>query len=136
MSDRKARRQEERRLDKSGGRSAIPEVKRQLAGAVVWIALGLCAINLVIYWGVTQHEFIDLDDAAYIYQNPHVVAGMTWDSVKWAFATGYESYWHPLTWLSHMLDVQLLGLMNPGAHHAVSLLLHMLSTVLLFIALH
>ncbi len=136
MSDRKARRQKERGLDRPVGGSAAPEVRRRLSGALAWIALGLCAINLAIYSGLTQHEFIDLDDAVYIYQNPHVVAGVTWDSVKWAFRTGYEAYWHPLTWLSHMLDVQLLGLMNPGAHHAVSLLLHMLSTVLLFVALH
>ena len=98
------------------------------------MAAGLCAINLAIYSGVGQHQFIDLDDAAYIYQNPHVAGGLSWDAVAWALGTGYLTYWHPLTWMSHMLDVQLFG-MKAGPHHLVSLLFHMLSTLLLFGAL-
>jgi protein O-mannosyl-transferase len=137
MSDQKARRHRERTLAKVDGRStpdSATEVRRFRSTAALWIAVGLCAINLVIYSGVIHHDFIDLDDAAYIYQNPHVVAGVTWDSVKWAFRSGNPSYWHPLTWFSHMLDVHLFGL-NAGGHHAASLLLHMLSTLLLFGAL-
>jgi hypothetical protein len=105
------------------------------SGAAVWVAAGLCAINLAIYAGVVRHEFIDLDDGVYVYRNPNVSAGLTWDSVVWAFRTGYQANWHPVTWLSHMLDVQLFG-MNAGAHHAINLLLHMLNTVLLFGLLH
>jgi tetratricopeptide (TPR) repeat protein len=96
-----------------------------------WVVAGLCALNLLIYSGVIAHPFIDLDDGAYIYLNPHVAAGLTWDSAVWAFRTGYQANWHPLTWLSHMLDVQLFG-MNAGPHHAVNLLLHTLNTILLF----
>ncbi len=137
MRERKARRQDVRASTKLDGRpapSSTPEV-RPSPGSATWIAAGLCVINVAIYAGVMHHEFIDLDDAAYIYLNPHVSAGFNWHSVVWAFRSGYPSYWHPLTWFSHMLDVRLFG-MNAGAHHAVSLLLHMLSTLLLFGALH
>jgi protein O-mannosyl-transferase len=144
MRERKARRQKERVAAKADGRSSLTSpsgvgaafaATAGLSRRAVWIALGLCAINLAIYSGVTHHQFIDFDDAAYLYLNPHVSGGFSWNSAAWAFQTGYQANWHPLTWLSHMLDVQLFG-MNAGAHHGVSLLLHMLSTLLLFAALY
>ena len=92
---------------------------------------GLVAINLVAYAPVRRYGLVDYDDQAYIVDNPHVGAGLTLASVRWAFTTGYMANWHPLTWLSHMLDVQLFGT-NAGAYHAVNLLFHILNTLLLF----
>jgi tetratricopeptide (TPR) repeat protein len=77
---------------------------------------------------------VNFDDPAYVSENGRVLAGLSWDNVKWAFTTGYFGNWHPLTWLSHMLDVQLFGL-DPGLHHLHSLLLHTGSVLLLWLAL-
>ncbi|NTW57717.1 MAG: tetratricopeptide repeat protein [Nitrospirae bacterium] len=94
------------------------------------LVLATCAV----YWQVGNHQFVNLDDAKYILENPRVRAGLTGDGLIWAFTSTYASNWHPLTWLSHMLDVQLFGL-NPGAHHLVNLLFHAVNTVLLFLLL-
>ncbi|HEX8943119.1 MAG TPA: tetratricopeptide repeat protein, partial [Gemmatimonadaceae bacterium] len=96
-----------------------------------WVALGLVALNISVYASVWRSEFVRFDDPDYVTQNPHVTAGLTWQGFKWALTTGHAANWHPLTWLSHMLDVQLFG-MNAGAHHAVNLVLHVLNTLLLF----
>ena len=80
------------------------------------------------------HEFVALDDPAYVTANPHVAGGLTWQNVSWAFTATHAANWHPLTWLSHMLDVQLFG-MSARAHHLVSLALHLASTLLLFLLL-
>src|SRR5208283_979456 len=91
----------------------------------------LSAITLAAYWPVLNNGFINLDDYIYVTKNPHVQSGLTWDNVKWSFQSGYAANWHPLTWMSHMLDVQLFGL-NPRWHHLVNLLFHMANTLLLF----
>ena len=79
-------------------------------GAVAAVC-GLLALLVAIVFGQTlAHEFIDLDDSAYIFDNSHVRAGLTPAGVVWAFSERYEANWHPLTWLSHMLDWQLFGL--------------------------
>ena len=96
----------------------------------VWIALALVALNAFVFAPVVHFDFVTWDDPEYVYANPQVSHGLTAESVKWAF-TGYKYYWHPLTWLSHMLDVQLYGL-NPGPHHVTNVLIHTLSTLLLF----
>ena len=95
------------------------------------VYVGLAALNAVAYASVRRFEFVDYDDIDYISANPHVASGLTWDGIRWAFTTGYSANWHPLTWMSHMMDVQLFG-MNAGPHHVVNLLLHVLSTLLLF----
>jgi tetratricopeptide (TPR) repeat protein len=95
------------------------------------LSLGLIAINLVVYVPVRHHEFINFDDPQYVVENRLVREGLTWAGVAWAFTTGYAGNWHPLTWLSHMLDVQLFGL-DAGAHHLTSVLLHVANTLLLF----
>ena len=69
--------------------------------------------------------------AAYFTNNPHVQAGLTLESITWAFTSTRASNWHPLTWLSHMLDCQIYG-MNPGQHHLTNVLFHILNTLLLF----
>ncbi len=94
----------------------------------------LVSATVATYWPVTHAEFINYDDPAYIIRNPNVLSGVTWEGVQWAFSQihGERTYWHPLTWLSHMLDCQLFGV-KPGAHHAVNLLLHTLNTMLVFL---
>ena len=97
------------------------------------IMLLLAAATVAVFWQVSRHEFVNYDDPAYVTFNPMVQQGLTWPGVKWAFGQlhGEATYWHPLTWLSHMLDCQLYGL-RPAGHHLTSLLLHTLNTVLLF----
>ena len=98
---------------------------------LIWISLGLLAVNVVVYAAVRRHDFVYYDDQHYVTQNAMVAAGLTWHGVVWAFTTGHAANWHPLTWLSHMLDVQLYG-MQAGGHHVTSLLLHIVNTLLLF----
>jgi tetratricopeptide (TPR) repeat protein len=101
-------------------------VKRDLA-----VCAGLLALTLAAYAGVAANGFINLDDNDYVTQNLHVQAGLSWKGVVWAFTTGHSANWHPLTWLSHMLDCQLYGL-RPAGHHLTNLALHLASTLLLY----
>ena len=101
----------------------------------LWVSLALIAANLIVYAQVWNHDFVNYDDPDYVTANPIVSDGLTRHGVSWAFTTVHSSNWHPLTWLSHMLDVQLYGL-NPGPHHLTSLLFHMVNTLLLFWLLH
>ena len=100
----------------------------------VWICLFLVLSTLLIYFQVGTFEFDNYDTGKYVYDNRHVKAGLTAKSIKWAFTTVYFSNWHPLTWLSHMLDVQLYGL-HPGRHHLTNVLFHIANTILLFVIL-
>lgn len=101
----------------------------------VWILLGLIALIFAIYGQTAWHPFVNLDDEALIYGNPHVRNGLTWENILWAFtSTSGASFWHPLTWLSHMLDVELFG-MNAGGHHLMSAGIHALNAMLLFLVL-
>src|SRR3974390_2586703 len=95
----------------------------------------LVAITLTTFWPVLHNDFIKYDDGQYITENPRVLKGLTWANTAWAFRSGYGSNWHPLTWLSHMLDVQLFGL-HPLGHHLTSLLLHTANALLLFLLLN
>ena len=99
------------------------------ARRVIALVLGLG--TLLLYWRTGGHGFILLDDAGYVRLNLNVARGLSWEGVKWAITTGEMSNWHPLTWLSHMLDCSLFGV-NPGAHHLVSAAIHALNAVLLF----
>ncbi len=92
----------------------------------------LLAIPLLLYRPVLQHDFLKLwDDDAYVTDNPRVRTGLTLTNVRWAFTSFEQSNWHPVAWLSHMLDCQLFGL-NPGAQHGVNVLLHAANVLLLF----
>ena len=92
----------------------------------------LLAIPLLLYRPVLQHDFLKLwDDDSYVTDNPHVRTGLTLTNVRWAFTSFEQSNWHPVTWLSHMLDCQLFGL-NPRAQHGVNVLLHAANVLLLF----
>src|SRR5204862_7241150 len=75
--------------------------------------------------------FLHFDDTTYVVENGVVRAGLSWDGLRWALGASYAGNWHPLTWLSHMADVQLFG-MDAGWHHVTSLVFHVASTVLIF----
>ena len=101
-----------------------------------FILVGLAAVTFAVYWQVHGFEFVSFDDDVYIYENEQVKNGLTVDNLLWAFNTGNleGTYWHPLSWLSHMLDIEIFGL-NPGGHHLVSVLFHVVNGLLLFLAL-
>jgi tetratricopeptide (TPR) repeat protein len=95
------------------------------------VYLFLVGATLVVFWQVANHEFVNFDDDRYVTENPHVQAGVTRQSIIWAFTTDDVANWHPLTWLSHMLDCQLYGV-SPKGHHLTNLLFHLANTLLLF----
>ncbi len=99
----------------------------------MWAAL-LFAATVILYSPALKNGFVNYDDPAYVLANAHVLHGLSWDSVKWAITATSEANWHPLTWISHMADVQLFGL-TPRGHHAISLLLHAFNGILLFFLL-
>ena len=98
------------------------------------ICVALSAIVLIGFWPVGHLGFILFDDHNYITENPNIQAGITVESVCWAFTSTYSSNWHPVTWLSHMLDCKLFGL-NASGHHWMNLGFHIANTLLLFIVL-
>jgi protein O-mannosyl-transferase len=100
----------------------------------LWISAGLVIATLAVYWQVAYHEFINFDDPDYVTENPSVQSGLTAKSLGWAFTTRHASNWHPLTWVSHMLDCQLWGL-NAGPHLLTNVALHCVTTLLLFFIL-
>jgi len=95
------------------------------------IYIFLISAILAVFWQVNQFDFISLDDYAYVAESNHIQSGITMDGFCWAFSTTHAEFWHPLTWLSLMFDYQLYGL-NPGGYHLTNLILHILSTLLLF----
>ncbi len=106
---------------------AIPQLFR----AAFTLPLLLAILGVLVFHGVARNGFVNLDDPVYLTANPHVLNGLTLDGVAWAFTTGHGGNWHPLTWLSLMLDVQLWGL-NPTGTHLFSVTLHIANSVLLF----
>jgi hypothetical protein len=101
-------------------------------GLKLLICLCLIVATLAVFWPVRNAEFIGLDDDEYVTENPQVKAGLTLENVIWAFTATNASNWHPLTWLSHMVDVEFYGL-GPGGHHLTNLLFHLINTLLLFL---
>ncbi|MEP6709269.1 MAG: tetratricopeptide repeat protein, partial [Verrucomicrobiota bacterium] len=99
-----------------------------------WYCVCLALAVLVLYWPLTRYGFVNFDDDKYVASNPPVRAGLTLESVRWAFMAGHASNWHPVTWLSHMLDCQLFGV-NAGAMHLVNVLFHTANSLLLFLLL-
>ncbi len=98
------------------------------------ICIFLAVSTFAVYSQVQDHEFINYDDDKYVTNNEYVKAGFTRDSVGWALTTSYNSNWHPMTWLSHMLDAQLFG-PNSKGHHLTNLLFHIANVLLLFLVL-
>ena len=107
-------------------------VKRHINFAIY---LALTIITLSVYYQVHTHEFVNFDDDVYIYNNGYVLNGLTLEGIRWAFGFKGSTYWHPLTWLSLMLDAQFAG-KNPAGYHMMNLFLHIVSTLLLFFILH
>jgi len=99
----------------------------------VWVCLLIVIVTLVTYWQVIDHEFV-FDDLAYITENSRVQEGLKTENITWAFTSTDVANWHPLTWLSHLLDIQIYG-MNPGGHHLTNVFFHIVNTVLLFFVL-
>ena len=97
----------------------------------LFIYLTLALISFAVFWQVHKFDFIAFDDNIYVTNNPQVNAGLTRETITWAFTTVYASFWHPLTWLSFMLDNHLFG-SEPGWYHLTNLLLHIANTLLLF----
>ncbi len=151
MSEKRRRRRANRTETTDGGKSVsrpspvsalVPESgvplrigEAAFSNQALWVYLGLIAAIAVIYAPVRHHVFLRFDDAPYLTENPRVSGGLTWEGVKWALTTGYAANWFPLTWLSHMLDVQLYG-MNPGPHHLTNVFFHTVNSLLLFRLLH
>ena len=104
-------------------------------GADFLICLLFVMAILIVFWQVRDHAFITYDDDEYVTDNTYVQKGLTSTGVRWAFSFNNVSYWHPLTWLSHMLDVELYG-MDAGGHHLTSVLFHMANCILLFLVFH
>jgi protein O-mannosyl-transferase len=102
----------------------------------VLVSIALMVLIAIIYWPTLRSEFINYDDPDYVTANKVVQRGITGEGLKWAFGRlhGEATYWHPLTWISHMLDCQFFGL-NPGWHHATSVLFHMANSILLLLFL-
>ena len=102
---------------------------------ILLIYICLMVITLAVYWQLNRCDFIDYDDPTYVTENVNIQHGITTDAIRWAFTSGYAANWHPLTWMSHMLDVQLFEL-NAHRHHLINLLFHIANTLLLFYVFH
>ena len=98
------------------------------------ICLALTFVTAVVFYQVYTYDFVNFDDPTYVSKNPNIQAGMTLEAIKWAFTTSRTANWHPLTWLSHILDWQLFG-HNSAGHHITNLIFHIVNTLLLFIVL-
>ena len=96
---------------------------------IVYIVLTV--VTLAVFWQVNQYDFINYDDNAYVTKNSVIQSGITLDGFRWAFSTKYYGLWNPLIWLSLMFDYQLHGL-NAGGYHLTNLILHVMSSLLLF----
>ena len=104
----------------------LPAVGREL-----FICLFIIVATYCVYQQVGGHEFVTFDDGLYVTENLRVKNGLNLENIAWSFTTTHSSNWHPLTWMSHMLDVSVFG-MNPGSHHLVNVFFHLANSLLLF----
>lgn len=100
----------------------------------VLILLLLCTAVTAVFWQVTTFDFVNFDDPVYVTKNSDIQHGLNNDSIRWAFTTHLHGHYHPLTWITHIIDFRVYG-MNPFGHHLTSLVLHILNTLLLFLVL-
>jgi Tfp pilus assembly protein PilF len=98
------------------------------------ICVALIAATAAVFYQTVAHEFFNIDDNTYVYENRHVYGGLSWSAIDWAFSHVHSTNWHPLTTLSHMLDCTLYGL-RPAGHHISSVAYHALAAAFLFLAL-
>ncbi len=99
-----------------------------------YFAVPLLLATVVLYYSALHYGFLNYDDNDYVTQNPHVVTGLSWTNIRWSLTGVWAANWHPLTWISHMTDVQMFGL-NPAGHHATNAVLHLVNVLLLFFLL-
>jgi tetratricopeptide (TPR) repeat protein len=103
-----------------------------------WLVLGVCICLAILTWLVfgqtLHHQFVNYDDGEYVVKNAQVARGLTLEGIVWAFTHVHSANWHPLTWISHMVDCQVYGL-NPGGHHVTNVLFHAATSILLFLVL-
>jgi protein O-mannosyl-transferase len=104
----------------------------RLLSSPAFICLLLALATLAVYSSVRTHEFVDYDDSGYFFANPHVLGGLTGDNTKWAFTSGEYANWHPLTWLSLMMDASFFG-NGPTTPHITNVLLHIANAILVFL---
>ena len=102
---------------------------------ILGVSVFLTSITWLVFGETLHHPSINFDDQGYVFQNPRVTSGLTLTGILWAFRHSHMDNWHPVTWISHMLDCQLFGL-NPGGHHFTNLLLHTVAVILLFLVFH
>jgi len=121
-------------------RNTVQEVTPTPRHHIWLVCIAISVATFAIYAQVLQFEFVNWDDPDYVYNNPHIAQGVTKSSIAWAFTSGYAVNWHPVTWISHMVDIELFGLeraqgasllQGPGGHHLVSMLIHMANSLLL-----
>jgi tetratricopeptide (TPR) repeat protein len=112
-----------------------PTNKSQDVNKVIVVCLLLLVVTVAAYGQVVKHDFVSLDDDIYVTDNYPVRAGLTSAGIVWAFSFTDSPYWHPLTWLSHMLDCQLYGV-SPSMHHLTNVVLHLANSLLLFLVLY
>lgn len=98
----------------------------------ILIPCAIVSLTFFSYWDVQNHQFLNFDDNAYVKLNYYVKNGFSLDNIKWAFSFNNVSYWHPISWLSHMMDGQFFGI-NPSYHHTMNLAIHILNSILLFL---
>lgn len=114
-----------RRLSTQGNRS-------ELIGEKGWL-FGVLALTAIVYWPVIGFDFVNFDDDVHVFDNPSVRTGLTLDNLVWAFGIHGPSQWHPLSWLSHQVDVSLFGVSGAGGHHLVNLAVHLANVVLVYL---
>lgn len=121
--------------DTEGSRSKLLTFQRFKGSTITaCVCLLLAGLTLLCYWPVFSAQFVCFDDEHYLFNSGYVAKGLTWSGAVWALQTGYFSNWHPLTWLSYMLDAQIYG-MTPGGFHFTNLLFHIANSLLLFLML-
>jgi len=111
----------------------IPTTLHTSPRTIVFCLL-LAIATFAVYFPALHNGFVNYDDPRYILHNPHLQSGLNWQTIHWSATAFYESNWHPLTWMSHALDISLFHF-NPAGHHAVNILLHALNALLLFFVL-
>jgi tetratricopeptide (TPR) repeat protein len=112
--------------------AAFRKFNMERLGQPVFICLWLALVTRLVYEPVFHAQFIGFDDPEYVTANPHILSGITVANLRWAFVTNHMANWHPVTWISLMLDSQFFG-PRAGAFHAVNLLVHVANTLLLFL---